>query len=332
MKIIETSFKEYLENTNNFDLHPELEIDKFSKKLEEINNIIIYGPPGIGKYSQALKIINNYSSSNLKYDKKIQLQGNKDDTIMIHISDIHYEIDMDLLGCNSKTLFHGLYVQICDSIRSSYSSLFVKNKKQKAEGIILCKNFKNIQTELLDTFYAYLTSTNDIILRFIIITDSIGFIPKSITESCNIISLSRPKKNSYVKLLSLSGNKNENIKFNVDNIKNIKNLLLKNDEIDVNTIFLDRIKNLFNETKGNNIDIDVVRNIIYDAMTYNISMDEFIFEIINFLYTNKYINRNNNKLIEIVINFHQQYKNNYRPIFHLEKCLLDLIKLSYENK
>lgn len=331
MKFLESGFKEYLENTNKFDLHPELEIDKFSKKLEDINNIIIYGPPGIGKYSQALKIINNYSSSNLKYDKKIQLQGNKDDTIMIHISDIHYEIDMDLLGCNSKTLFHGLYVQICDSIRSSYSSLFVKNKKQKAEGIILCKNFKNIQTELLDTFYAYLTSTNDITLRFIIITDSIGFIPKSITESCNIISLSRPKKNSYVKLLSLCGNKNENIKFNVDNIKNIKNLLLKNDEIDVNAIFIDRIKNLFNETKGNNIDIDVVRNIIYDAMTYNISMDEFIFEIINFLYSNNYINRNNNKLIEILINFHQQYKNNYRPIFHLEKCLLDLIKLSYEN-
>jgi len=329
MKFLETGFREYLDNCNKYDLHPEIEINKFSNNLEEINNIIIYGPPGIGKYSQALKIINHYSPSNLKYDKKIQLQGNKDDSIMIHISDIHYEIDMDLLGCNSKTLFHVLYEQICDSIRSSNSNLFVKNKKNKAHGIILCKNFKNIQAELLETFYAYLTSVNDITLRFIILTDSIGFIPKCITESCNIISISRPKKSCYQKILSLVGNKDVKITEDVNNITNIKNVLINNGNINVNKIFLDRIKNLFNEKK-NNIDIENVRNIIYDAMTYNISMDEFIFEIIEYLCSNNLV-KDNDKLLQIMINFHQQYKNNYRPIFHLEKCLLDLINISYES-
>ena len=65
-------------------------------------------------------------------------------------------------------------------------------------------------------------------------------------------------------------------------------------------------------------------------MTYNISMDEFIFEIIEYLCSNNLV-KDNDKLLQIMINFHQQYKNNYRPIFHLEKCLLDLINISYET-
>ena len=81
------------------------------------------------------------------------------------ISDIHYEIDMSLLGCNSKLLWHEIYNQIIDSILS-------KNNKS---GIILCKYFHEIHSELLEIFYSYMQSlyNSSINLKFILITQEL---------------------------------------------------------------------------------------------------------------------------------------------------------------
>ena len=47
------------------------------------------------------------------------------------MSDIHFEIDMELLGCNAKTLFNELYYHIIE----------IFSTKEGRNGIILCKNF-----------------------------------------------------------------------------------------------------------------------------------------------------------------------------------------------
>ena len=60
--------------------------------------------------------------------KKIIINNNKND-FFIKISDIHYEIDMQLLGYNSKTLFNEIYNLILDIIYS----------KQVKEGISYAK-------------------------------------------------------------------------------------------------------------------------------------------------------------------------------------------------
>ena len=64
----------------------------------------------------------------------------------LKISDIHYEIDMSLLGCNSKLLWHEIYNQIIDIITA----------KPNKQGIILCKYFHEIHNELLEIFYSYM--------------------------------------------------------------------------------------------------------------------------------------------------------------------------------
>ena len=104
MKYYETSFDDYLKSKQLYNIHPELEEiqNRLPRSAKQMENLIIYGPPGVGKYTQTLNIISNYSESQLKYDKKLEILTDKQDYIM-RFSDIHYEVDMSLLGCNAKT-------------------------------------------------------------------------------------------------------------------------------------------------------------------------------------------------------------------------------------
>ena len=68
----------------------------------------MFGPPGIGKYTQALRYVRTWSPTGLKYERKlnIALEKPKKGDYTIKMSDIHFEIDMNLLGCNAKTLWN----------------------------------------------------------------------------------------------------------------------------------------------------------------------------------------------------------------------------------
>ena len=107
MKFLETTFEEYITTCRNENLHNDIQknFEKYPSELENINNMIFYGPPGTGKYTQALSFISKYSPSSLKYEKKICVNFNKC-PYYYKISDIHIEIDMSLLGCNAKLLWH----------------------------------------------------------------------------------------------------------------------------------------------------------------------------------------------------------------------------------
>ncbi len=195
MKFYETYFEDYIHSSDKFNIHPELlEIyENFPKKLADFGNLILYGPPGTGKYTQMLNCIKKYSPSELKYYKKINIKTDKQSYIC-RISDIHYEIDMSLLGCNPKILWHEIFFQIIDIIS-------VKTDKK---GIIVCKNFHHIHGELLDIFYSYIQQYNYpnscIKVKFIIISEHISFLPNNIINSFKILSIKRPQKNYYERI------------------------------------------------------------------------------------------------------------------------------------
>ena len=108
MKFYETHYDDYLARESESPLHPKLATlyKSFPDNIRDFNNIIFYGPKGVGKYTQMLKSIEKYSPSNLKYDKKIIYAYNSKSTYILKISDIHFEVDMSLLGCNSKALWN----------------------------------------------------------------------------------------------------------------------------------------------------------------------------------------------------------------------------------
>ena len=118
MKFFETSFDDYENAILKSNLHPKIEkniFSKFPENVEDLRNVIFYGPPGVGKYSQTLHCIKKYSPSELKYVKKLPLTYNKRE-YYFRISDIHYEVDMSVLGCNSKLLWHEIYQKIVDVV------------------------------------------------------------------------------------------------------------------------------------------------------------------------------------------------------------------------
>jgi hypothetical protein len=315
MKFHETNFEDYLLTNNKSNLHPKLEklYKAFPKNIENIPNIIMYGPSGVGKYTQMLSIISQYSPSKLKYEKKLSVTNNKN-TYFFKISDIHYEIDLSILGCHSKLLWNDVFGQIVDIILI----------KKKNIGIIVCKNFHEINIELLETFYSYMQSmpNESIKLKFILLTEAISFIPDNIINCCKIIQIPRPSRVQYNKCLN---NKNSNL--SIDEIKNIKHLrsnIVK--PIQPYEVICNNIYNSIVKREGFNF--SVLREQLYDILIYNLNVDECIWIIIKKLILNEKINKENILSVFLTVyKFLKNYNNNYRPIYHLERITINLIQI-----
>ena len=316
MKFYETHFEEYISENNRVNLHPKLDkiYEKFPKSIQELKNIIFYGPSGTGKYSQMLKSIKKYSVTDLKYERKISVTYNKQQ-YFLKVSDIHYEIDMSLLGCNSKLLWHEIYQQIVDIISA----------KTDKSGIIVCKYFHEIHSELLENFYSYMQQNNSIgvDIKFILITEELSFIPDNILNCCEVINISRPTKTSYVKC-----NKSKlPTKLKTENITNIKILHLYNEDLmlQYRIICNNIIHNLVNI---NDLQYLKFRDILYDIFIYNLDISDCIWYILSTLIEQKRIKKEHlSKILIKTYCFFQYYNNNYRPIYHVENYFLNLAKL-----
>ena len=303
MKFHETHFEDYILSTQRENLHPKLSkvFSNFPKQIQDLKHVIFYGPNGIGKYTQMLKSIKKYSPSELKYEKKISISFNKQ-SYFFKISDIHYEIDMSLLGCNSKLLWHEIYMQLID--------------------IILCKYFHEINSELLDNFYSYMQVNNNcsINLKYFLITEELSFIPDNILNCCQIINIPRPTKTLYNKCF-------QNKLKSVENITNIKNLHNYTEELN------EPYKVICNKIVHVMIHVDELkylkfRDLLYDIFIYNLDITDCFWYIFSQLIERKLLKSDDIKLIMIkTFTFFQYYNNNYRPIYHLENFLLYVVSV-----
>lgn len=335
MKYYETQFENYLTSIDRYNIHPELHpfFQKLPPSIGQLKNIIVYGPSGTGKYSQSLLILKRYSPSELKYEKKIVAQTDKQE-YSYKISDIHYEIDMSLLGCNSKLLWNEIFLQIVDII----------SIKAEKTAIILCKNFHLIHTELLEIFYSYIQQYNSkyskINIIFFILTEQLSFIPTNIINNCHILNVRRPENQHYsnivVQFMKNSNNKEVSVNSILDvvdteNILNIKELrsfpyMQTNNNIpkDVFNIICDAVieKILAPET----IEFTQFRDTLYDILTYNLDMTECLWHIITYLIENHHLQKEDTSDVLIrSYSFLKYYNNNYRPIYHLESIIFYII-------
>lgn len=317
MKFYETHYEEYINAIQQENLHPKLSkvLNAFPEKINDLKNVIFYGPSGIGKYTQMLNCIKKYSPSELKYEKKFNLTYDKRQ-YFFKISDIHYEVDMSLLGCHSKLLWHEIYQQIIEIVSA-------KNEKH---GIIVCKYFQEIHSELLDNFYSYMQKNNatSVHLCFFILTEELSFIPDNILNCCEVIHMSRPSKTTYNKCF-----KQKNIsQLQLDNLTNIKHLNFKvmTEELLIpHKIICDKIlENILNINENNFLKF---RDILYDIFIYNLNITHCVWYILSVLIEKKKLtNENMSDVLIKTFGFFQYYNNNYRPIYHLENYLFFLAK------
>tara|TARA_B100000424_G_scaffold205315_1_gene162372 strand:- start:285 stop:1367 length:1083 start_codon:yes stop_codon:yes gene_type:complete len=356
MKYYESTFEDYINAISKKNIHPDLLniINYTSNEIQKTKNLIFYGPSGVGKYSQILLFLKKFSPSKLKYENRILATTEKNE-YKYKISDIHYEIDMSLLGCNSKIIWHEIFCQIIDIV----------SMKTNKFGFIVCKNFHLIHSELLEIFYSYIQQINyssaNICIKFIIVTEHISFLPNKILNVCNIIDVKKPNQSQYLNFNSQQIQKNE-IKYTNELIKNrisknknyintnvnklIKNsdltkisnlkdikyfdlLFLKSKKIrDLPINSFDIICNKIIDIiiKKNEIDFMELRNHLYDMLTYNLDIIECIWYILKNLITLDLLDKKN---ISCIINdLYSQlkyYNNNYRPIYHLEIIIYNII-------
>jgi hypothetical protein len=276
---------------------------------------MLYGPGGTGKYSQALHIIEKYSPSKLKYEKMMTVISEKGE-VSYKISDIHFEVDLMLLGCHSKVIWHELFGQIVE---------VVSLKKEKM-GIILCKNFHCIHSELMEIFYSYMQQYNHnnlaIQLRFILLTEHISFLPINIINHCYILPVMRPKKEHYKKM----GLKMDIEEKNILNLKEIKSLKNVKDEEELQEDLFDKLQTQLIEMMAlENMNYYTFRELLYDLLIYNVDVHEMVTTILFELVQTKQINSESlTKILNKLPNLLKQYNNNYRPIYHLENIFLSI--------
>jgi hypothetical protein len=145
-------------------------------------SIIIYGPENSLKYKKAIELILPYSKSKLKYKRKIEIVLNGE-IYYYNISDVHFEIDFELLGTNE----HGLWYEFINQVSTIVQT-------QPDFSIILCRNFHLIDQELLSIFYTFMRNPK---IKFILCTRYLSFLPKYLKEICQIISLKKVGNEIY---------------------------------------------------------------------------------------------------------------------------------------
>jgi Cdc6-like AAA superfamily ATPase len=304
MKFYETSYEEYIKSAEQNNLHKKYAplYKKYSQKKNFYPNLIIYGPSGIGKYTQALLFLKQYSSSQLKYDRKMIVCFNKHDYVY-RISDIHYEIDMSILGCNAKLLFHEIYNNIVDILCSNVEKV----------GFIVCRNFHTIHSELLELFYSYMQITpSSMEIRFILLTECLSFIPLKIQNISTTIQLNRPSKSMYNKYFQA----NETEITTITNIKDMKTCVTYNQ-------FNNIIENMIQVLHKDEFEFSVLREMIYDLFIYDVSIHNFIWNLTSkLIVTSNLESENIGEIIKYAFEVLQFFNNNYRPIYHIERLCL----------
>ena len=315
------TFHEYCEEKLRFNIHQDItNILNTGNKADRLTkHMLYYGAKGIGKYSQALLNIQGFSPTKLKYERKLIVSYDKTDYLVM-MSDIHFEIDMELLGCNSKSLFLAMIRHIEDIVET----------RSERVGIVLCKNFHLIHNELLDVFYSYMSRMSHISkIVFHIISEHVAFIPDNIVASCHIVQMSRPTKAAIAKiktngiLAKRSIMPTQNLSTLKTDLPNIVTIETKIEESIVG----------YMSTNMDEFSLSKFRELIYDMLVYNIDVHECIGNIVfRFMKTGRIKKEQYHNVFIYMYQTLKQYNNNYRPIYHLENIYYYLITIIHEEK
>ena len=275
-------FVDYLSYTK--ELRPEIQALTFPT-LEQFQPLILYGPAGVGKYTQMLHIVKKYSASQLKHEKKLLI--NTASSFYIKISDIHYEVDMELLGCNSKLLWDDIYNHIVEIIQNKYTD---------KQGIIVCKNLHKINHELLEIFYSYMQGS----IKYIFLTESISFLPDTLLSKCKVLSIPRPSMELYQ---SIGKTPSLNLKLHT--------------EIDTNKPLFTKIRNSLHTST-----MSELREDLYSILIFDLGVESFVYYLITTIPATPLQRAS---MVKENILFLQYFNNNYRPIYHLEKLMYAIL-------
>ncbi len=221
-------------------------------------SIILYGPENSGKYTKAIDMIKPHSKSELKYKRKMEIEVNNE-PYYFNISDVHFEIDFELLGTNGNSIWLEFYNNVNYIIDT-----------QMDIGIILCRNFHFIDSELLMIFYTFMVKSK---IKFILCTKYVSYLPREIKEICKII--------------------------------NMKKLYMEDYDLQYKKF----CNNIIEYIKNDDDDLFQLREYIYQLLTYNFDIHKCLQYIyFELLKTNKFKIDNMDSMIDILHKYNSNYR------------------------
>lgn len=267
------------------------------KKLSSLNiaqeHYIFFTHDYLQNYNLGLKTIQLHSPSSLKYSRTIEVTYNSN-KYFFKISDIHIEIDFELLGVNEMNIFQEVFNQIRETLL--YKKDFF---------VILCVNFSQVKKELLNIFYSFMNYDK---IRFIFLTDKISFLSDSILNKTKIFRCENTVPNPS----------NDHI-----GSQNLLPLFDKNKN--------ELIKIITKKYKRNDV-IQHIRDNIYNILIRNCNIYEFTNELIGDLVKLQYINNDNYIVVmKEITHILERFNNNYRSIFHLEHLIVYLMNINNDT-
>ena len=157
-----------------------------SKKLEinPNNHYLFYNKNDYQNYIYSLQSIKLFSPSQLKYSRKIELKLNNND-YFFNTSDIHIEVDFELLGVNECNIFLELFNHIKENLLQQKENIFV-----------LCIHFEKIKKELMKIFYSLM---NEKKIKFIFLSSQVSFLDHNILSQIIIKRIENNQKNILYK-------------------------------------------------------------------------------------------------------------------------------------
>jgi hypothetical protein len=309
MPSLDQKFECYLHQSKDSSLHPGLArvYASLPPDIKDAVHLLIHGPSGVGKYTQALLSLEGYSPTGLRYDKIMKIGDDKHPYVM-RISDVHFEVDMETLGCHSRTLWSAIHSHVVDSVCARSAPV----------GFILCKNFHKTHKELLEVFYYYMSHKST---RFILLSEHVGFLPRKIVDRCLRIPVPRPA----IARLQAAGLPDELV-------HNLKSVSEAQQQVE------NRGRPLFGNVLEMIIadetpDYVALRTLFYELLIRQHSVADCIWWVTQQLCEGghcppeKYTG-----LFERLCVFFRLYNNNYRPIYHLERVALSLRQLIRDSE
>ena len=166
-------------------------------QLENIKtnkHFIYYSCNNYVNYCECMRNLTSISNTLLKYSRKTNIIYNNEE-YFFNISDVHIEIDFELLGVNEYNIFFELFNHVKDNI--------ILNKKIF---FIVCLHFNSIKKELLDVFYNFM---NEPSIKFIFLTTNLSFMnnklfKNAIIKKCKGEELSKYNKGYETNIKELS--------------------------------------------------------------------------------------------------------------------------------
>jgi len=172
----------------------------------------------------------------------------------------------------------------------------------------------------------------NIVIKFILITENISFLPENILNCCKHIKYGRPARSTYNKCLKTNIKQNDEVN-NITNIKDLKpiKLLNKNKKYKIENYKLICDKIIEKIIDYNSIKYICLRDLLYDICIFDLNINDCVWYIITALTKKNLIDTHKlTHILDDTYSFLKYYNNNYRPIYHLERYILNIIKVIYE--